>query len=363
MFNQKEVDILYPEAMVFGAMKFWSLPKNKTHMIEELCNSGKYYGQTKKDGNWYEYSKAATGVPYLFSRGLSTKTGLPVEGIDKVPHIVKAFKDLPNNTVLLGELYYPGETTAEVRSIMGCLSPKAIQRQKEKGNIHFYLFDILAFDGDNYEDLGSLERYEKLVQVFNQYNLGTDPVIELADCVTDDLYTFLADNLANGEEGSILKKKDAVYVEDKAPAWSSIKWKKQGDVDVICMGFEDATKYYTGTSLVTWPFWEYNDKLVEGQLSNTEGARAVTKGYFYGWKMSIILGLYKEGVLTKIGTVSSGMNDELRKDVSIHPEKYIGQVIKCNYMELTDDAIREPRFIEFRYDKQPQECTYEDVFK
>ena len=52
-------------------MKFWSLPKNKVHMIEEICENGEYFGQTKKDGNWYQFSKAADGTPYLFSRGIN----------------------------------------------------------------------------------------------------------------------------------------------------------------------------------------------------------------------------------------------------------------------------------------------------
>ncbi len=69
MFKQEQVDKLYPGAMIFGAMKFWSLPKNKLKMISEICENGKYYGQTKKDGNWYEYSKAADGTPYISVEG------------------------------------------------------------------------------------------------------------------------------------------------------------------------------------------------------------------------------------------------------------------------------------------------------
>lgn len=362
MFEQEKIDELYPGATIFGAMKFWSLPKHRTHMIQEMCENGEYFGQTKKDGNWYEFSKASDGTPYLFSRGTSVKTGLPVEGIEKVPHIAEAFKDLPNNTVILGEIYYPGETTAAVRSIMGCLPPKAIARQKEKGNIHFYMFDMLMYDGEDMTDMGALDRFDKLTEVVNELNLFTDE-IELADCVTENLYEFLAGNFASGEEGSILKKKDYPYVEGKSPAWSSIKWKKQDDVDVVCMGFEDPTKYYTGTELASWPYWEFEGNLVEGRLSNTEGAKAVTKPYFHSWKMSIKFGLYKNGELTQVGTVSSGMNDALRKDAAENPENYIGKVFKCNYMELTEDAIREPIFIEFREDKAAEECLHSEVFK
>lgn len=362
MFEQSQVDKLYPGAKIYAPMKFWSLPKNKIHMIEEICENGEYFGQTKKDGNWHQFSKAADGTPYLFSRGISVKTGLPVEGIEKVPHIAEAFEKLPNNTVILGELYYPGETTAAVRSIMGCLPPKAIAKQKEKGNIHFYMFDMLMYDGKDMTDMGALDRFNKLSEVVKELDLLTDE-IELADCVTDNLYKFLVDNFARGEEGSILKKKNYPYVEGKSPAWSSIKWKKKDDIDVVCMGFEDPTKYYTGTELEDWPYWELDGKLVEGRLSRTEGAKAVTKPYFFGWKTSIRFGLYKNGELVQIGTVSSGMNDKLRESAALNPEEYVGKVFKCSYMELTEDAIREPVFIEFREDKAAEECIYEEVFK
>lgn len=360
MFNQEKVDKLYPGAKIYKAMRFWSLPKHRVDMIEELCENGEYFGQTKKDGNWYEFSKASDGTPYLFSRGTSVKTGLPVEAIDKVPHIADAFKSLPNETVILGEIYYPGETTAAVRSIMGCLPPKAIQRQEKRGNIHFYMFDILMYNGEDLTELGALERYNKLVKVVEEYGLLTDE-IELADCVTENLYEFLISNFAIGEEGSILKKKDFPYRGGKSPAWSSIKWKKQDDIDVVCMGFEDPTRLYTGTELETWPYWEQDGELVKGNLMGE--AEPVTKPYFYGWKMSIKFGLYKDNKLVEVGTVSSGMNDELREDASKNPDKYIGKVFRCNYMELTEDSIREPIFMGFREDKNAEECLYNEVFK
>jgi hypothetical protein len=57
------------------------------------------------------------------------------------------------------------------------------------------------------------------------------------------------------------------------------------------------------------------------------------------------------------------MNDKLRESAALNPEKYVGKVFKCSYMELTEDAIREPVFIEFREDKAAEECIYEEVFK
>lgn len=363
IFDKELTEQFYEGATIYKAMKFWSLPKHKRHEIKEVCASGEYFGQTKKDGNWYAYTKGSNGEHFLFSRGVSVKTNLPVEAIDKVPHLKEAFKDLPNDTVILGEIYYPGKTTAAVRSIMGCLPPKAIERQKEKGNIHFYMFDIVRYDGEDLTDMGARDRYLKLKEIVDSYSLLDTEELELADCVEENLYQFLIDNFAKGEEGSILKKKDYPYVGGKSPAWSSVKWKKQDDIDVVCMGFEDPTKEYTGKEVESWLYWEVDGDLKEGLYYGEDGAIPVTKPYFHGWKMSAQFGLYHEDQLIPIGTVSSGMTDELRADAAKNPDKYIGRVMKLNYMELTDDSVREPILIEFRDDKPAEECLYEEVFR
>lgn len=375
MYLQEKVNKHYPETSIYEAMEIWSLPSHKKNQIEEICNNKKYFAQVKKDGNWYEYSKSKTGVSYLFSRGLSTKTGLPVESIQNVPHIEKTFSVLPNDTVIIGEIYYPNQTSNEVRSIMGCLPKKAIERQKVKGFIHFYLHDILRFNGEDLSSLGAYDRYLKLIDVINEYKLIEAECIELAPIITEDIYEFLINTLAEGEEGSILKLRTAPYAEGKRPAWSMIKWKKQDDVDLVCMGFEDPTKIYTGTELENWEYWEQYEHgdLIKGKLYTSlhdEELRPngllltpVTKPFFYGWKTSIRIGLYDDdGVLKQVGTVSSGLTDELRAKFAEDPDQYIGKVLTCNCMEVTKDSLRHPIYQTFRDDKNAESCTFKIVF-
>ena len=372
MYLQSKVDNYYPGASIYEAMEIWSLPKNKRNQIEEICGNGEYFAQTKKDGNWYEYSKSTTGKGYLFSRGESVSTGLPVECIGKVPHIESIFNVLPKDTVLVGEIYYPNETTNAVRTIMGCGDAKAIERQKEKGNIHFYLHDILKYDGEELISLGAWDRYQKLIKVAQEFNLLEDESIEIAEVITENIYEFLVDNLAKGEEGSVLKKKDVGYAEGKRPAWSMIKWKKQDTVDVICIGLEDATKEYTGSEIETWQYWEtpsgekmcFNKKevidLEEFALNNII---PITKPYFFNWKTAIKIGVYYDDIIKPIGTVSSGLSDELKEDMTKNPEKYLGKVVECGCMEITPDALRHPYVIGFRNDKKAEKCTAKSIFR
>lgn len=371
MYLQEKVNEYYLGASIYEAMEVWSLPKNKKHMLEEVCGNGKYFAQIKKDGNWYQYSKSTTGVAYLFSRGESTKTGLPVECMDKVPHIRKAFECLPNDTVLVGEIYYPGQTTNEVRSIMACISKKAVDRQKEKGNIHFYLHDIIRFDGVDITDMKAYDRYQKLVEVVNQYNLLSNE-IELAEIIEENIYDACCAALSNGEEGAVLKLRTAPYYEGKKPAWSMIKVKERDTADVVCMGFNDATINYNGKEIETWQYWvnpdsgekypigAYYDKFITEEECMFYAP--VTKPHYHGWKTAIRLGVYKNEELIEIGTVSSGLSDDLCIQITNTPEDYIGKVVECECMQKTGGTLRHPRFIRFRDDKNARSCTFESIF-
>ena len=366
MYPREEIDKFYPGAPIYEAMEVWSLPKAKQDKIIEVCESGDYFAELKKDGNWYQFSKSIDGSNYLFSRGVSTKTGLPVECIKNVPHIEEALNCLPNDTVIIGEIYYPGKTTNEVRTIMGCLPKKAIERQKEKGKIHFYLHDVVRYKGEDLTSLGAYARYQKLVEICNSFGFLNE-YIELAAIVEDDIYNFLCAALANGEEGGVLKLKTAPYTEGKRPAWDMIKWKEHDTVDVVCIGFEDATREYTGKELETWPYWERVLSETESVVTDmcqfgVEGWVPITKPYYYGWKTAMRIGVYKDNILTEIGTVSSGLNDELRAAFAANPQDYINRVVKVDCMRKTTDALRHPRFIEFRDDKDAKSCTFEATF-
>jgi len=365
MYLQEKVNKYYPGASIYEAMEIWSLPANKKSMLKEICDGEKYFAELKKDGNWYEYSKSVDGVGYLFSRGESVKTGLPVECIEKVPHIQKAFESLPNDTVIIGEIYYEGETSNEVRTIMGCLPAKSIARQKEKGNIHFYLHDILKFSGKDLTSSGALERYSILTDVVNEYELTSYDFIQIAEAKFTGIYDFLLEAMANDEEGVVLKLKTAPYAEGKRPAWSMIKHKKQDDIDLICMGFEQIGMYYEGDQIESWQYWmDGEGAKVKGFYYGVDGFSAITKPYFNDWFTSVRLGAYNDkGEVEYICSASSGLSDELKEKISKNPNDYIMKVAKINCMEITKESIRHPILKGFRDDKNAKSCTFKEVFK
>lgn len=387
-FNKEQVENLYPEAIMLPAMKIWSLPKNKKDNLKEYCDSGEYFAEIKKDGYFYQFNRTPN-YNYLFSRNKGVN-GLLSEKIDNVPHIKEALSRLPANTIILGEIYYPGGTSKNVTTIMGCLPQTAIKRQEEQGLIHYYIHDIIMYDGIDLMNTGALNRFKILSKIYEIYDLLDFNYIELATAVYENIYEAIEDALKNGEEGMVLKRKDALYIPDKRPAWSSIKAKMEDTVDAVCMGFCDATMEYTGKELVEedgskkplyevlWPYWAILQKTEFGEVvykktNKCEVIRGinfrtipVTKPFYYDWKTSMRIGAYQEnGELKEIGTISSGLTDELRIGFRDNPENFIGKVVEvqCMSKDTQEQTLRHGFLLQFRDDKNVGDCRLKDIFK
>ena len=167
----------------------------------------------------------------------------------------------------------------------------------------------------------------------------------------------------------VFKKKDAPYSPDKRPARATFKVKQKVTVDVVIMGFEDATKLYSGKELSKWQYWEVNGVKVKGELYSDYLLKPstiipVTKPYFYGWKTAIKIGAYDNDKLVSIGTVSSGLTDELREKFAANENFWYNKVIEIEGMSLNvkDRSVRHGRFKCFRDDKNPTDCKLNELF-
>ena len=368
-FNKDKIQELYPEAIMYEAMK---IEKGTDALLKIACPSGDYFGQLKKDGFWYQYEKH-TNNAYLFSRSTSRTTGLQSEKGANVPHIMTALDLLPANTILVGEVYYPGGSSKNTTTIMGCLPTKAIERQNGAyGKIHYYVHDILMYNGIDFvsAETGSWDRYCILEKIWKLHGLDKYDFLELAEVWTDDLYARVGDALAAGEEGMVIKHKNGVYEPGKRPK-TNLKAKKVDFADVVIMGFEEPTKEYYGKEIETWQYW-YDTTLhakAIGLYYGTEGYIPITKPYFMNWyNARIKIGLWEDGGdvkgLRNVGTIHSGISDEMKQDMSEHPEKYLGKVCSIQMMEVDSKAgtIRHGFFKHMREDKNSTDCKYEDVF-
>lgn len=390
---------MYPEALIIEPMKINKIPKGKEHMFPSLCESGEYFAQLKKDGYWYMFEKTENHA-YLFSRNESVETGTLAEKSANVPHIMEVLSRLPAGTILIGEIYYPGKRSRDVTPIMGSLPEKAIERQEgEYGYLHYYIHDMIYYKGKDLTSYGASIRYELLKRIYNLYLLGDyaigDPdnrFIELAERVDDNIQEFVAAALDSGEEGAVLKKKTAPYTPGKRPAWDTIKIKKTDTCDAVCMGFSEPTKYYngkldvglnySGADAKSWPYWVLEehpwpngDSIISEEIlpigepwvaiGPNYHTMPVTKAYYYGWKTSMDIGAYDDnGTLVKIGSVSSGLNEDIQRAAGENPELYIGKVVELAGMEKNheDKTLRHFFFKKFRDDKDKKDCKISEIF-
>ena len=377
MFDKEKISEFFPgaEDLMIQPMLIWTLPANKKDKLSEICASGEYFATEKIDGALYQFCRTDKGN-YLFGRTVSVKNGLLTNKIDNVPHINSALSCLPCGTVIIGEIYVPGGTSKNVTSIMGCLPAEAIKRQDKQGKIKYYLHDMIFYNGEDMQSWGAEARYQKLVEAWNEFHLEQFDFLRLAESFDTDIEERLSKILAAGGEGIVLKKKDAPYSEGKRPAWATIKCKQMDTIDLVCTRAIEATKEYTGKELETWPYWqersernqngEYTWLSSEGQyyedyLHNPHIYRPVTKPYFYGWKTAIGIGAYDdEGNLKEIGTVSSGLTDEMRA----HLDDYVGKVValQCMSIDRKEKTLRHPIVKAWRDDKNAAECKLSEVF-
>lgn len=366
-FPVEKVEELYPGAgpYMFPPML---IHKAEISQLKNASASNKYFGEIKKDGSLYYYVGTHSGS-YLFGRTTSVKTKLLTEKGANVPHIMAALDCLPKDTIILGEMYYPGKTSKDVTSIMGCLPEKAKERQNGSyGYLHFYIYDCLFYNGVSCFDRTNWERYKVTEAIYNKF-LSEFKYIELAEAFEDNLYERIGDALAQGEEGMVLKLKTGLYEPGKRPL-SNLKAKQIDYVDAIITGFKEPTKEYTGKDVQNWTYWidkNTNELLpISTHCADFDNAIPVTKHWYYNWKNGIEISAFdkKTGKLVNIGTISSGLTDNLREEFSQHPNDYLGRVcaIQCMSLDKERFTIRHGFFRGFRDDKNAGECTVESIF-
>lgn len=371
-FDYNKVEELYP-----GAGKLMIEPQlihKGTDKQLRACDDGTWFAQLKKDGALYMYVKGLNGENYLFGRTVSKKTGLLTEKGANVPHIINAFHDIPNGTILLGEVYYPGKTSKDVTSIMGCLANKAIERQEGTyGYIHYYVYDCLGYNGTSLLKYDNWTRYQVLCKIWDKFDLYhpyafVKPFLELAAAVESDIYQSIGSALAAGEEGMVVKKKTAYYEPGKRPQ-TMLKAKQVDNIDAVIIGFKDPVVEYTGKEIETWQYWVNGydgSHLPIGFHYGEDIAVPVTKHHYYNWKNAIEIGVYDDNDnLVSIGTIASGLTDYMREDMSTHPENYLNKVceIQCMMKDNNEKTLRHGFFLQIREDKNAKDCKLSEIFK
>ena len=340
----------------------WS-PEKRKDVATSRIFSGDWWGALKRDGAFYKFIKGMDGSMELLGRSKSV-TGDYLNKIDWVPHLQNFFREMPNGTCFIGELYLPSNEQAKsTTSIMNCLVSKAVKRQ-EKEPLHYYIFDVLAWEGRSWIDKPAIERFDELNAFSRAYPYEN---VEWAQYFCGkELWEALQSYLADGHEGVVITRDFAPYQPGKRPSKDCLKVKKelQDTIDCIIIGVNEPSRIYSGKELEAWPYWfnEITSERVNDQLykSYVDGAPVipVTKGWFNEWAGSLKLGVYKDGKIVQIGNLS-GITDEVKENW----RDYVGKVAEVTAMEVMDtEGLRHPKLNRFREDMPARDCTWEKIY-
>lgn len=352
------------------AQRYWTPPASwdqdrKKDAVRDAIFSDEYVGARKMDGAFYKFIKDEDGNMELLGRNKGVG-GDYLNKFEWVPQLHHFFNELPNGTCLLGEIYIPGrEGSNNVTTIMGCTVDKAIYRQTNlTGKLHYYIFDILAFDGKSIISTPVEDRIEELISCWRAYS---DECVEWAEYFEGaELWEHLQMILSEGGEGIVITKKGTGYQPGKRPARQTYKVKKelQETLDVIILGANPPKREYTGKAIETWKYWQRMDNYerIYGEFykrySDGELIEPVTKTYWHEWAGSLIIGVRKDDKIVQIGSLSG-----MPEDVLANWQNYKGKVIEITGMQIHETGgIRHPRFVQWRPDLTPQDTDWYRIF-
>ena len=374
------MDYFTSEPMKYFAPPSTMSPEARRLKLEQMIESGNYLFGRKYDGNW---SRAIITPKrsVLQTRGISTVT----KTYGEIQEKVKFFRDIyaafdRGDTVILGEVYLPGAIDKDVGSVLRCLAPKALDRQKVNP-LRWRIFDVLALDGKDYMNTRFEERVKLIPEVVKRINSSLVEGVTYYE-MDDSFFDKMGEIFAAGGEGAVCYRKDSLYVPGKRGphAWDTVKVKQEisSEIDAFITGIVPGEKMYTGKDLGTWQLWENQrtgEKVVGsyfGEYQHGGTYIPVTKNYFNNWPAAIQVSvLDRKGNEIPLCKVS-GITEEFKTSLRDDPERWIGCPVTIGGMMVSSAkadsegngiSIRHPLLKRIREgDLLKEDCTLAKIF-
>lgn len=376
MGNMKDIIIDNFNFTNLDVMKYWSHPKSydikrKREESKYMCLSGDFLGARKYDGAWNMLIKDMEGNFHLRSRTESVNGGYN-DKAEWIPWITEALLNIPNGTVLIGEICYPNnEGSRKITSVLNCLKDKCIERQKKNGILCFYIFDILALSGKSLINTEFRYRIEH-IKALNK-DIKNDYILFADYKEGEELWNLYGQVIAEGGEGIVITRKDCQYMPGKRTARMTLKMKKEINetIDAFLDGnYKSATKDYNGKEIEQWNYWineKTGEKVCECKFNeyiNGEAWSPITKAYFYGWASAVSFSVMKNGESIHICWIS-GITDELKRLIVEENQQLIGKVAELTAMEVehidNEYSLRHGKIVCWRDDKKAEDCDFSQI--
>lgn len=250
---------------------------------------------------------------------------------DKYPSIVSELNSIKADFITDGEICYINSSgNSDFQELQNDMH--------EKGNIHYYLFDILWLNGHDLTSIPLLQRKELLKVLIK----GTFKHLHFLTFIEKDGKQFFDAVQSKQQEGIIAKKSDSLYYPSfRSKEWLKIKTSMRQEMIICGIILSDAS----------------NRKF-----------------------KSLICGLYEGGKLIYTGKVGSGFTEKLQASIYNQVEsnfidssplvnppndkkiQWLKPELICEvkFTEWTKEGVmRHPSFIGLRKDKKPSEVNFE----
>jgi ATP-dependent DNA ligase len=309
-------------------------------------------------GDAWQYEPKWDGFRCLaFRKGdkvlLQSKAGQPLGRY--FPELVEALQKLPvEQFVLDGEVVILKDGALSFNDLLQRIHPAAsrIKRLSYEIPATYLLFDLLVDEnGKSLVNLPLAERRERLEPLFKK--IGKSKVIRLSPEVRDyaTAERWMSELAATGFDGVVAKRLDSPYASGERTAM--VKIKRMRTADCVVGGFRYASKGGEVGSLLLGLY----DK--EGLLNHVgftssfaaperKKLKKVLKAYMHG---SGFTG-HAPGGPSRWSTERSGEWEPLKPEL----------VCEVRYDHFSGGRFRHgTKFLRWRPDKRPQDCTYEQL--
>lgn len=324
---------------------------------------GNSIGSLKLDGSQYNLHIKNHKAYALTSKRVSVKTNLLNDRIENFPELKKIKFPFKKETIIVCEVVaeHLGKKGAEklgyawakrsnlVASIMNA-KPETIKEKYSEGNpLKLVAFSVLWWEGNDVSNFTFWEKQLLLKDVFFSAGVfgeklsGSGLLYRIENFKAKELKIDCLNTAEN-----YVRSKDFIYegfVFFDLKTGKSAKVKRMLNLDAIVLGadFNSTGKYKQNgwiksisVGVLKKPI---KDLAKKNRLSKKETEILLSKGE-----------------LVHVGWVS-GMDEYIRKTISENWEGWIGSVVEIDAMDFTGVALRHPRYIQERNDKDINRCT------
>jgi len=292
------------------------------------------------DADWIYEVKLDGQRSLLFRRGSSIRL-MTRNQKDRTPHYPDLEAALAGGPDLIadGEIVaFDGERTSFSRLQDRMQNARPTTQQLHAVPVHFYVFDVLWFDGYDLTALPLLTRKEVLRRA-----LRFGDRVRLSDHLEADGEPAFRAACERGLEGLIAKRADSPYAPGRSRDW--LKFKCVNEQEFVVVGWTDPQGSRSGLGALLVGYHDGSDLLFAGKVGTGFGRAEIAR------LTARLAPIERAGppVADATGLPRSGVH-------WVEPEL----VAQIGFGEWTDDGkLRHPRYQGLRDDKDPREVTRE----